>query len=332
LKRFIHTAGFALTLLATTSAIAADTSAAGDRNHLPSPLSLPVVTVTIPSLIPVKVGDEMVSVMEQVRLLTRPHSLPVMFVVTPKEGSDDLMPWSLLNTINIRWLSVNASKYPEVAEYLTRQRSMSQNAYALVLPASVEGQQPTIILWRNEVDGELTQEKLEQIYAAKNLWPIPLTAPPLNPAAWNDLLTNADKKVPGAPTHLVILAWHETEPDVLSLMRERILAGVEFVKSPGAPVVELDEDAQPEITSKLLNKTAPATPMLIVFNLVERRVIAIYDPSKVSALTEPEFQAFALANGMPPFLNTRTDVSEAFFLARHQPAPPPPAPATAKQP
>src|ERR1700760_1189070 len=135
MKRFIRTAGFAFAVLAATSAMAADTSATGDHGHLPSPLSLPDVYVTVPSLIPV----ETLSVMEQVRLLTRPHGLPTMFVVTPKEAADDPMPWSLLDTINVRWVSVNASKYLEVAEYLTGQRNLSQNAYALVIPASVDG-------------------------------------------------------------------------------------------------------------------------------------------------------------------------------------------------
>jgi hypothetical protein len=260
------------------------------------------------------------SVLDQVKALEGTGGMPVMFIVTPRDASNDQMPWSLINSVHVRMFSINSQTAPDAADYLTHSHTLTQIAYALDIPPKVAGQKPVVVLWENERDGVLTQPTLEAIYKKVGIEVDPLTAPPLNETSWNNFLIKAANHVPNTPSRLVILAFHSngSDPDVVSTTKLRILAGVEFIKSTMAPVTELDEDAHSAIAAKLVPSTVSNGPLLIVFNLVDRRVEGVYDPSKLTSLTEGGFQTFALQNGVPSFLNTRTDVAEAFIRVADQ--------------
>lgn len=287
----------------------------------PSPIPLPEASVTVPSITPIRMAEGgSMSVLDQVKALEATGGMPVMFVVTPRDASNDQMPWSLVDSVHVRMFSINSQTAPDAADYLTHSHTLKQNAYALDVPPKVAGQQPVVVLWENERDGVLTQPTLEAIYRKVGIEVDPLTAPPLNETSWNNFLIKAANHAPNTPARLVILAFHSngSDPDVVSTTRLRILTGVEFIKSTQAPVTELDEDAHSSIAAKLVPSTSSGRPLLIVFNLADRKVEGIYDPGKLSDLTEGGFQTFALQNGVPSFLNTRTDVAEAFIRVADQ--------------
>jgi hypothetical protein len=240
--------------------------------------------------------------------------MPVMFVIAPRDASDDPAPCSLITAVHVRMFSLNGKEAPDASDCLTHSRTLTQNAYALDIPPKVAGQKPVVVLWENERDGVLTQATLEAIYKKVGIEIDPLTAPSMNEVAFEGFQQKASQNVANVPTRIV-LAFHSngSDPDVVSTTRLRILTGVEFIKSPKTPVMELDEDAHPALTLKLIPPTS-LNALLIIYNLVDRKVEAIYDPSKVPGITEDEFQAFAQQNGVPAFLNTRTDVAEAFVL------------------
>jgi hypothetical protein len=280
----------------------------------PSPIPLPVANVTVPLLHAVQENGGVTSVLDQVKKLEQPGSMPVLFVLTQGDTSKDPQPWSLITSIHVRMFTINAQANPEASDYLLGTHTLTQTAYAIDKPPTVAGQKSDVFVWENERDGVLTQAKLEFFYKQLKIDVDPLTSPSLNEASWNALLINAANNVPNAPTRVVILAFRSngSDPDVVTTTRLRILAGVEFIKSIKAPITELDEDAHVAIASKLFGGAPPAGPALIVFNLTDRRIEETYDPSKLSSLTETDFQTFAEKNGVPSFLTNRTDVAEAF--------------------
>ena len=295
-----------------------------DSNINPlSPIPLPIAKVTIPSITPVKIqSGGFVSALDQVKALEVPGSMPVLFLVAQRDASDDLVPWSLITPGHMRMFSINSQAAPDASDYLTHSHTLTQTAYAIDIPPKVAGQKPVVVLWENERDGVLTQATLEAIYKKIGIEVDPLTAPPLNEVAWNSYLLKAAQHLPDTPARLVVVAFHSNgfDQDLVSTTRLRILAGVEFIKSPKAPVADRDEAAHHEIAAKLIPPTTVSGVMLIVYNLVERKVEAIYNPSKLSGIVEDGFQAFALQNGAPAFLNTRTDVAEAFVSDRRRAA------------
>ena len=307
--------------LATLMALGLSTAAAGadtnSTNNPPSPIPLPIAKVTIPQIVRAKLdGGGSMSVLDQVKALEATGNMPVMFVITPRDAYNDLAPWSLIAAVHMRMFSFNGQAAPDASDYLTHSHTLTQTAYAIDIPPKVAGQKPVVVLWENERDGVLTQATLEAIYKKIGIEVDPLTAPPLNEAAWNDFVLQAAQHVPDTPTRLIVVTFHSngSDPDLVSTTRLRILAGVEFLKSPKAPVVELDVDGHTDIASKLIPPTTFNGALLIAYNLVDRKVEAIYEPSKVSSIGEDGFQAFALRNGAPAFLNSRTDVAEAFVL------------------
>jgi hypothetical protein len=294
-------------LTAAVGMVSAETIA---NYNPPSPIPLPVVKVTVPAITTAKTqAGTTLSVLDQVKLLETPGNMPVMFVITPRNAYNDLFPWSLITSVHIRMFSFDGTVNPDASGYLTHSQG---------LPPKVAGQKPVAVVWEDERDGVLTQPVLEAIYKKIGIEIDPLTAPPLNEVAWNDYVSRAAQHVPGTPTRLIVLAFHSngSDPDVVTTTRDRILTGVEAIKSPKAPVAELNIDQHPDIASKLIPPTTFNGALLIVYNLVDRKVEAIHDPSKMPSIVEDGFQAFALQNGVPPFLNDRTDVAEAFvFIA-----------------
>ncbi len=183
--------------------------------------------------------------------------------------------------------SFNGKEAPDASEYLTHSRILTQTAYALDIPPKVAGQKPVAVVWENERDGVLTQATLEAVYKKVGIEIDPLTAPPLNGVAWNDYVFRAAQHIPGTPARLLVLAFHSngSDPDVVTTTRARILTGVESMKSPKAPVAELDVDGHPDIGSKLIPPTSFNGVLLIAYNLVDRKVEEIYDPSKMPSIT-----------------------------------------------
>jgi len=311
-----RTLGLAMVLLlgfSAATAAGADTIATLSP---PSPVPLPVANVTIPSIHSVKLqGGGTMSVLDQVKALEGLGGMPVMFVLTQGDATKDPQPWSLITSVHVRMFSVDAKANPDVADYLAGTHTLTQTAYALDNPPKEAGKKPVVVLWENERDGVLTQPVLEAIYKKLSIDLDPLTAPTLNELTWNNLILNSANHVSGASTRVIILAFRSngTDPDVVTTTRLRILAGVEFIKSNKAPVVELNEDAHPEIAGKLFGPNPSTSAALIVFNLTDRRIEEVYDPNKLASLTETDFQTFAEKNGVPSFLNARTDVAETFI-------------------
>lgn len=307
-------AGLAVLILLGFSAAAAGADA-NPTNNPPSPIPLPQAKVTIPPIVRLKLqagGD--LTVLDQVKKFEGVGGMPVMFVVTLNDASNDLAPWSLITPAHVRMFNINGTANPEVSDHLTHARNLKQAAYALEIPPKAVGQQPLVVVWENERDGALNQPTLEAIYRRVGIAVDPLTSPSLDAATFANFRQAATR--PDAPTKLIFLAFHSggIDPDVVSATRLRILMGVEFIKSPKTPVMELDEDRNPALAAQLVPSTASVSPILVVYNLISQKVEAIYDPTKLPELTEDAFQAFATKNGATPFINSRTDVAEAFIV------------------
>ncbi len=311
LARTLSVALVALLMSASVFAAAADTVS----TNPPPPVPLPQAHVTIPPMEQVTLQNGTVlSALSQVKSLELLNGLPILYVIASKNQLSDYTIWSLITPAQVRVFSVDASKYPEVADYLASSHTMTQPAYVLDIPPTQAGVLPVHIGWINERNGVLNQATLEAIYRKAGISIDPLTAPVLDAPAYVEFHQKAiaqDPKLPAAKT-MVFLAYRSkvVDQDVAALTRLRILMGVEFVKSVRIPVLEMDEDTYPALWNHLTSEAPTTGPELVVYDLVNEKVLATYAAADLETWNEDTYQKWALANGTPAFVNTKTDVAE----------------------
>src|SRR5262245_49782125 len=120
MRRIMRALGPATALLLTLTAFAASAdSSIGSNGDPPSPMPLPVANVTVPSMNALNLeGGGALQVLDQVKLLETPGSMPVMFILAPRNAASDQAPWSLIASVRVRMFNVNIQAHPEVADYL----------------------------------------------------------------------------------------------------------------------------------------------------------------------------------------------------------------------
>jgi hypothetical protein len=291
-----------------------------------SPVPLPQAAVTVPILSHVvENGVVVASELQQVQGLESTGLLPVLFILSDPAKSVSA-EWSLISAVHVRMFRLD-NRVADVSDYLTGGHDYKEIVYALDIPPKQAGQSRQVFVWKNETDGVLDQKTLEAIYAKLGIAVDPLTAPPLDQASLdgfrnNAVLHGADAVKPAATT-MVFLAFRSkgADPDIATQTKVRILAGVEFFKSMLTPVVEVDEDRNPAVYVELKPGALSITPVLGVYDLVTKKVVATYDPAQLAGLTETSFQSWMLNNGTPAAFpngkatieNDRTDIAEAFI-------------------
>ena len=241
--------------------------------------------------------------LQQVQALESPGLMPVLFILGDPQKSAP-SEWSLITTVHVRVFRLD-NRIADVSDYLTGGHGYKDLVYALVLPPKQAGQARRVFVWKNETDGVLDQKTLEAIYTKVGIELDPLTAPPLDQSSLDGFHSNAVQHgldpVKPAPTRLVFFAYRSrgADPDLSTQTRVRILAGVEFFKSMLTPVVEVDEDRNPAVYAQLTSAPLSTTPVLGVYDLVNQKVVATYDPAQLVNLVESTFQSWMLKNGTP---------------------------------